>query len=214
MVANRKIYTIYKRLLAVYGDKKYIWPQWCDPKKDEYTREVVAVGAILVQRQSWRNADIALRNLKKANLLSLRKIAELGDLKRLTELVRPAGFHRTKPQRLYELCKFTVVNYGTLNRMKQEDMDKLRGELLSVYGVGPETADALLLYALDKPSFVIDEYTRRFVRKYDITNLDKYNELKSLFENSLPKDVMIYRNYHVLIIVDQKGIEGSMMEVV
>ena len=97
--------------------------------------------------------------------------------------------------------------------MLDEDIKILRNKLLQVYGIGPETADTILLYALDKPTFVIDEYTKRFVEKYKLSTENKtYDYPKEMFEDVLPKDVVLYQNYHVLIIVDAKGKEASRME--
>jgi endonuclease-3 related protein len=98
--------------------------------------------------------------------------------------------------------------------MAQENMLDLRRQLLSVYGIGPETADTILTYALDKPSFIIDEYAKRFVQKYKLTNKLLYGDLKEFFEWSLPSDLEIYRNYHILMIIDQKGKEPSMMKTI
>ena len=213
MSKQTPIYEKYQELLSLHGHPRKIWPQWCGVAKNERTRQIIALGAILTQRTSWTNAEQALMNLKEADLLSIKKVAET-DLDRLTELVRVAGFYTTKPKRLQALCRFILDNYGTVSDMQKSDLGDLREELLEVYGIGPETADALLLYALDKPSFVIDAYANRFVEKYGLATTDDYHELKDVFESSLPTDVEIYQNYHVLIIVDQKGIDKSGMEVV
>lgn len=207
-----EIYKIYQKLLKKCGNPEKIWPQWCAKRKTAKDRELIAIGAILTQRTSWRNADLALRNLKKNKLLSLNKIAELTNLNRLTKLIRPAGFYQTKPKRLYELASFIVQKYGNLNKFTKERVEIARNKLLNLYGVGPETADTILLYALDKPSFVIDEYTKRFVAKNLSLQNKNYDSLKKLFENKLPKNVEIYQNYHVLIIVEQKGLKDSLME--
>lgn len=197
---NKKIYKLYLQLLKRYGGpQKY--------------RELIAIGAILTQRTSWRNADIALRNLKKNKLLSLDKIAELTNLNKLTKLVRPAGFFQTKPKRLYGLASFVVQKYGNLNKFAKEEIEIARNKLLNLYGIGPETADTIILYALDKPSFVIDEYTKRFVAKNLSLKNKNYDYLKKLFESNLPKKVEVYQNYHALIVVEQKGLKGSRMAI-
>lgn len=210
---NNKIYNLYLDLLKKFGNSEKIWPQWCAKKKTAKDRELIAIGAILTQRTSWRNAHLALENLKRENLLSLRNLAKLTDLVRLTELLRPAGFYQTKPKRLYELALFIIQKYGNLNKFAKEEIEIARNKLLNLYGIGPETADTILLYALDKPSFVIDEYTKRFVAK-NLSLQDKnYDYLKKLFESNLPKKVEIYQNYHTLIIVEQKGLKGSRMTI-
>ena len=213
MASARRIHSTYKKLLNKYGHPVELWPQWCSQDKDEQLRQLIAIGAILVQRTSWVNAEKALKNLRKAKLLSVKKLAKV-ELDKLTELIRVAGFYTTKPRRLQELCKFVSNNYNDLSSMLAQDRIKLREEFLEVYGIGPETADTLLLYALDKPSFIIDEYTKRFVKKYGLSDELDYVGLKELFESSLPEDVEVYQNYHVFMIADQKGKEHCLMAVV
>ena len=241
---------MYLELFKKYGDAVKYWPQWCAKRKNEDLREVVAIGAILTQRTSWTNAHLALRNLKNEKLLSLKGIANLNNLDKLTKLIKPAGFYQTKPKRLYVFAKFVLEKYGYLENFEKENTKVARQRLLNLYGIGPETADTILLYVLDKPSFVIDEYTKRFVRKYKLlrdfpvsltqgsslrtprlvgkldsvnckaiygfklADTGNYEELKKIFEKALAKDVKVYQNYHVLIIVDGKGKEKSVMEVV
>jgi len=208
-----KILTLYKELLKKYGDPEELWPDWCSKKKALKTRELIALGAILTQRTSWRNANLALKNLVDANIYQLEKIAKLNDLTEITKLIRVAGFYTTKPKRLQSFSKFVLNEYSGIKKMLTEDKNILREKLLQVYGIGPETADTLLLYALDKPSFVIDEYAKRFVEKYSIEADSKDSDsLKKTFEDSLPQDTILFQNYHVLIIVDQKGIGWSKMD--
>src|SRR3989344_2121573 len=191
-MVDTKIFSLYKDLLKKYGDPEELWPDWCSKNKNLKTRELIALGAILTQRTSWRNADLALRNLIKENLHTLEKIAQLSDLKKLTGLVRPAGFYTTKPKRLLAFSKFAIEECGGIRGMLNQDMWPLRKKLLQVYGIGPETADTFLLYAFDKPSFVIDEYTKRFVRKYELSvETDNYDSLKEMFERSLTKDTTL-----------------------
>lgn len=212
---KNKVYDVYQNLLEKYGSPEKIWPQWCAKKKTEKDRGLIAIGAILTQRTSWHNTDIALRNLKGKNLLSLTKIAKLPNLNQLTNLTRPAGFYQTKPRRLYGLASFIVKEYKNLDNFAIEDLNVARNKLLNLYGIGPETADTILLYALDKPSFIIDEYTIRFVNKFFPyqKKFDYYN-LKSFFEKNLPKKVKVYQDYHCLIIVEGKGLKGSLMKIV
>lgn len=211
---SNRIYLLYQELYKKYGDPVKIWPQWCSKKKDNRLRDLITIGAVLTQRTNWHNADIALRNLKRKKFLSLKRISELKSFNELTELIRPAGFWQTKPRRLFGLASFVIEKYGDLERMRKEDLSSLRKKLVSLYGIGPETADVILLYALDKPSFVIDEYTRRLVLKRKLFEKTAYDSLKKLFENSLPRDAAIYQNYHALIIVDQKGKKDTKMSVI
>ena len=208
---NSQISTLYKELFKKFGHPRELWPQWCHSNKDEKLRELIAFGAILVQRMSWKNAEKALINLKENNLLDVQKIARLRNLEQLTEIIRPAGFHTTKPKRLQALCRFIVEN-GSLTELAQRSIEEIRPRLLDVYGVGPETSDTLLLYALDKSSFIVDEYTKRFTNKYALPEESDYDVLKQLYEDSLPRDVEVYQNFHVLIICDQKGKEWCRMK--
>lgn len=212
--SENKIYALYQKLLEKHGDPERIWPQWCAEEKDKKLREIVALGAILTQRTSWRNAHLALLNLKRENLLCLEKIAGLESLEKLRELVRPAGFYKVKPERLHRLACFMVEEYGGLENLRDKRIEKTRKELLSLKGVGPETADVILLYCLDKPSFVIDEYTRRMVKREDLSENLNYGFLQELFEKNLPQEVTVYQNFHALIIIDRKGEQESKMEVV
>jgi endonuclease-3 related protein len=209
---NNSIQQRYLKLLANHGHPAELWPQWCDQHKTEALRQLVAIGAILTQRTSWHNAHLALVNLKSADLLSLDRMADVQNLETLTQAIKPAGFHTTKPRRLQAFSRFVQEQDLTLEQMRNTPVDQLRPQLLDVYGIGPETADTILLYALDLPSFVIDEYTRRFVAKYELADpTSSYDDLKQTFEAALPHRVEVYQNYHILIIVDQKGKQHSLM---
>jgi endonuclease-3 related protein len=207
-----KIYQLYLDLLKKHGAPVRLWPQWCAPKKSQKLKEIIALGAILTQRTSWRNAHLALQNLKKGSLLSLEKIAALKNLEKLKTLIRPAGFYQTKPRRLFELAKF--FKKQSPEKLRKENLQTLRQKLLSLFGIGPETADVILLYVLSRPSFVIDEYTRRLVKAKNLSKDLTYDHLKKLFEKNLPKNIKIYQNYHALIIIDQRGRTAAKMEIV
>ncbi|MFC1790057.1 endonuclease III domain-containing protein [Patescibacteria group bacterium] len=214
MARKSRIYQIYFELLKKHGPPVALWSQWCAPKKDKKLKEIIVLGAILTQRTSWRNAHLALLNLKKENLLSLEKIAGLKDLGRLRELIRSAGFFQTKPKRLFEFASFVVSQYGSLEKLGKKSLKQAREELLGLYGIGPETADVILLFCLGKPSFVIDEYTKRLVKKEGLAEKFDYDYLKNIFEKNLPKKVAVYQNYHALIIIEQRGRKAAKMEVV
>ena len=212
MPTKNKIYQLYLELRQKYGPAEKFWPQWCFAKKTIRERELIAIGAILTQRTSWHNADLALRNLKKEGLLSLQKIANLSNPEQLTGPIKPAGFYQTKPQRLFDFCSFAVNEYGTLENLMEEILEISRQKLLDLKGIGPETADTLLLYALDQPSFVVDEYTKRLVKQRKLATNLAYDYLKNLFEKNLPRNVKIYQNFHALIIIEEKGKAGSVMQ--
>lgn len=205
--------TLYNNLLTKFGDPRNYWPQWCATEKSVEEREKIVIGMILVQRTSWHNANIALKALKNAKLLSITKISKLTNLEKLTKLIRPAGFFQSKPKRLFDICTY-VQSSGGIKTLLKKDVTDVRGELLEIKGVGKETADTILLYALDKPVFIIDEYTYRFSEKYKLSDKRNYDDLQELFHKLLPKDVSLYQKFHALIIISQRGREKSMMEVV
>jgi len=181
---------LYKLLFDLYGPQGW-WPVDEDYHKQKGTdkREEIIIGAILTQNTSWKNVERALENLKRYGELSLRFV-RYTDMDKLKELIRPSGFYNQKAKRLKDVASFL------------DPTDKVqsvsREELLKVPGIGKETADAILLYAGDKLNFVIDKYTQRFMRRF--MNIDgNYDSLKKFFEESLPKDIEIYKEFHALI---------------
>ena len=175
-------------------------------KKTKKDKEEIVFGAILTQRTNWKNVELALRNLKKAGVLSIEKIYQAGkkNLKLIESLIRPSGFYKQKAKRLFQLCEFIIENCGTLENFFSKDLRSCRKQLLKIYGIGPETADSILLYAGDLPIFVIDEYTRRFVKKHHIENKFSYDYLQQLFQQNLPKEIKIYQDFHALIVLEGK----------
>lgn len=208
---SNKIHSLYLELLRLHGEPIKFWPVWCKKRKTITEREGVAFGAILTQRTSWRNAQMALDNLEKANLLSVKAISELSGASVLEQPLKPAGFYRAKSRCLFCFCKFLMSGYGGMSGFMKEELLPARDRLLELRGIGPETADTVLLYALGKPSFVIDEYTKRLLKKRGIVSSFDYDFLKKLFEKNLPPDASIFADFHALIVIDQKGEKGSMM---
>jgi len=195
---------LYKELKSKYGCPKGQWSLWCKRPKTEREREKVLIGAILTQRTNWKNVELALSNLKRAKINSLKDIYKSG-VKKLSPFIKPAGFYLIKANYLSGLAKFILKNYGNLEKMRRSDLCKLRKELLRQRGIGPETADSILLYALDKPIFVIDEYTRRLVKKRNLAKNLSYGFLQKLFEKNLKKDFRLYQDLHALIVIDGKN---------
>lgn len=195
---------IYKKLKKKYGTPKGQWRLWCKRPKTKREREEVIMGAILTQRTNWKNVELAIDNLKKAKVISLKDIYKLGK-KKLAPLIKPAGFYKTKANYLFNLVKFIIENYGSILKMEKEKPEILGQKLLGLKGIGPETADSILLYALDKPVFVIDEYTKRFVERNNLAKNTNYNFLQKLFEENLPKDYRLYQNFHAFIVIDGKN---------
>ncbi len=212
-MAGNYIFKLYKNLINEYGDPISYWPQWCLKNKTSVEREKIIVGMILVQHTTWHNANIALKKLRDANLLSISKIAALKELPLLTELIKSAGFFRSKPKRLFDICTF-IESQGGVDKLLNKKTSDVRWELLKINGIGKETADTILLYALDKPVFIIDEYTYRWVDKNNIFHTNNYDQLQAYFHEKLKPDVELYRNFHTLIIVSQRGRDKSKMEVV
>lgn len=214
MYENPKVFELYKELFAKYGSAKAYWPQWCETNKKEYTMQIVTLGAILVQRTTWGNAEKAILNLKKHDLLSLDKLAKLSELE-LTQHIKVAGFYNTKLKKVKEFAAFVLERYGDMSTMRKvENIKILRDELLNVYGIGPETADTIILFGLDKPAFVVDEYTKRFVKKYSLFEFTDNTTVRENFTNNLPISTEIYQNYHVFKILDQKPLEKCVMTVI
>ena len=198
---------LYHELKEKYGKPKEQWRLWCKRPKTNKEREEVMIGAILTQRTSWRNVELALGNIKRARVLSIEKIYQLAkrNPEFLKNLIKPAGFYKIKAQYLFNLTRFFVVNYGSLEIMKKVDPKELREKLLKVKGIGPETADSILLYALDKPIFVIDEYTKRLIKEKKLAEKINYCLSQKLFEENLRKDFRLYQDFHALIVINGKN---------
>lgn len=161
----------------------------------------VMVGAVLTQNTNWGNVEKAINNLKEAGELSPTAIYKMRQDK-LARLIRPSGYFNIKAKRLKGLIKWFVDRFdGDIQKMFSQDLQGLREELLSVKGVGPETADSILLYAGNLPSFVVDTYTYRvLVRHQLIFEESTYDDIKSFFEDNLPEDIAMYNEYHALLV--------------
>jgi len=195
---------LYKELRKKYGVPAGQWALWCKRPKNQAEREEVIIEAILTQRTNWQNVVLAVKNLEKAKAKSLEAVLQLTTAQ-FASLIKPAGFYQTKALYLSLLAEFILKTYGGLEQIMREETEKLRKELLDLKGIGPETADSILLYALDKPVFVIDEYTRRLVKKRGLTNNFSYNFLQTIFEKHLKKDYGLYQDFHALIVIDGKN---------
>lgn len=164
------------------------------------TRFEVIVGAILTQFVSWKNVTIAIDNLKNSGLLSIEGICK-AESEELEELIRSTRFYKQKAKKLKGFCKHVKDKYnGVLNEFLSKDMLELRNELLSLYGIGEETADSIILYAAEKPIFVVDAYTRRIYSRLGFFNEDiSYREMQDFFMDNLKHDVQMFNEYHALI---------------
>jgi len=194
MAYNRKktLASIYRRLYRRFGSQHW-WP-------GETPFEVM-VAAILTQNTSWQNVEKAIRRLKKAGLLTPKKLNAL-DKRKLAAYIHSAGYFNVKALRLKNFLKLFVGNYaGSVKKMSSRDTQGLREELLSVNGIGPETADSILLYALNKPVFVVDAYTRRILSRHGLTGPDApYQEIQNFFMKNAKNEVKLYNEYHALLV--------------
>jgi endonuclease-3 related protein len=204
---------IYRELLQKYGPRDW-WPL-LEVKKLR-SREVkifrkkirvfsernmfeVCLGAILTQNTNWGNVEKAIINLKKEKIMSPKKILNTSPVK-LRRLIRSSGYYNEKTKKLMAYSQWLMDNYGgSLKNFFRQPLPKCREELLAVHGIGPETADSILLYAGRKPSFVIDAYTRRLCQKYNV-KFKTYDEYKEYFEKRLPKSYKLYNEFHALIV--------------
>ncbi len=161
----------------------------------------VMVGAILTQNTNWTNVRRAIDNLKTEGLLEPVPLSEV-EVSRLAELIRPAGYFNVKAKRLKAFMDYVRQRWGNNpEAMKGADTDELRRELLQIHGIGPETADSILLYALGRPVFVVDAYTRRVLQRHGIINEKAgYNDIQALFEGCLPEDESLFNEYHALLV--------------
>ncbi len=183
---------IYQRLWEAYGPQAW-WPA--------DTPLEVMVGAVLTQNTNWRGVEKSITNLRHSGLLSIDNLNDV-ETNKLAGLIRPSGYFNLKAVRLKNLISFVVNDYGgDLEVMGREETDKLRRELLAVKGVGPETADSILLYGFNKPTFVIDTYTRRVLSRHGFVESNApYEELQGLFSQHLPADASIFNEYHALLV--------------
>jgi endonuclease-3 related protein len=189
---NATLEQLYVRLLGAYGPQHW-WP-------GETPFEVM-VGAVLVQNTSWQNVRKAIDNLRRLDLMEPRALYAVPQ-EELEELIRPAGYFRVKARRLRNLLALVVHRYdGSLEAMFQTRLPELREQLLGVRGIGPETADSILLYAGGMPTFVVDTYTHRVLARHGWIGFDAdYYELKDHCEGGLPQDASLMNEFHALLV--------------
>lgn len=189
---NKKLMNIYGALYKFYGPQGW-WPG--------DSRLEIIVGAILTQNTAWVNVEKAIKNLKAAGAFnSIEKISGINK-KKLAHLIRPAGYYNVKSERLKNLIKF-FIHYGpSFRRCSSQKTSNFRQDLLSVNGVGPETCDSILLYAFNRPMFVVDAYTRRiFARHKFFDKSADYTDIQRFFMDNLPRSTRLYNEYHALIV--------------
>ena len=184
--------TLFETLLHAFGPQGW-WPA-------ETPFEVI-VGAILTQNTSWNNVTQAIERLKKRDLLELPRILE-ADPETLRECVKPSGFYNQKTRYLLAFCRHVHLHHhGHLEAFLGQDVPLLRRELLSIPGIGPETADSIILYAAQKPSFVVDAYTKRILSRHGwVPPTIGYEALRQVFMDALPPDVYLFQEFHALLV--------------
>lgn len=186
---------VYRKLFTKFGPRHW-WPG--------DTPFEVAVGAILTQNTSWTNASMAVQQLKRRGLLDPRRLARVPE-KQLAQIIRSSGYFNQKAKRLKVFVNYLLERHGgSMGRMRKVPLPVLRKELLGLWGIGPETADSILLYALEKPVFVVDAYTKRILARHGLVSWDaSYDEIQQLFEKLPgrgPGRVKMYNEYHALIV--------------
>jgi len=183
---------IYKLLFDRFGPQHW-WPG--------ETQFEIIIGAILTQNTNWANVEKAISNLKAADCLTPEKLHRL-DALQLAKLIRPAGYYNLKAKRLKNFLDWLFEKCdGNLTSLESLSTLHLRDELLMITGIGRETADSILLYALARPVFVVDAYTARIAGRHGLTDTDTdYEQLRELFQSNLPEDVQLFNEYHALLV--------------
>ena len=183
---------LYHQLINRYGPQHW-WPA------DEPFE--VIVGAILTQSAAWTNVERAIANLKAAKALSPKALRQLS-LSEIARLVHPCGYYNAKALKLKSFAYWLGEKYNDdLHKLFANATDHLRQQLLSIHGIGQETADSIILYAANQPMFVIDAYTRRIISRIGLTpDRNSYSAYQSLFMNNLPADVSLFNEYHALLV--------------
>jgi endonuclease-3 related protein len=194
----RTLTDIYHKLLSRFGPQHW-WPA------DEPFE--VIVGAILTQSAAWGNVEKAIKNLREAGALSPKALRELTQAK-LAELAYPCGYYNAKALKLKDFALWLGDNYqDDLDKLFAIDVADLRRQLLEIHGIGPETADSIILYAAGKPVFVIDAYTRRIMSRLGLASeKDSYAAYQALFMDNLPRDAQMFNEYHALLVCQGKSV--------
>jgi endonuclease-3 related protein len=207
-----RLQTVYRTLRAHFGHQRW-WPG--------DTPFEIMIGAILTQNTAWTNVEKAIQNLKRAHALDPHTMMRL-PVKKLASLIRPAGYFNVKAKRLRNFLKYYLTHYGGSHRkIRSKKLDRLRRELLAVNGIGKETADSILLYALEKPVFVIDAYTKRIFSRHRMVRPSArrpkpspgkssepeygYDEWQGLFQQNIPRNVRLFNDFHAQIVAVGKN---------
>jgi endonuclease-3 related protein len=185
---NKSLTAVYEKLYAHYGDLNW-WPGG--------SAYEIIVGAVLTQNCAWSNVEKAIANF--GDKLS-PKFVLAADIETLGEIIRPAGFFTRKAAYLKAVTEWFAKYDFSAEKIAEKSLPEIRLELLGVTGIGRETADSILLYAANIPTFVIDAYTKRLCSRLPITDETDYEKLKKYFEDNLPREVYLYNNFHAAIV--------------
>lgn len=205
---DNRIQKLYQELRRKHGAPSGQWRLWCKRRKTVPEREEIIIGAVLTQNTNWQNVSKAISNLKNAGACSLDKIWRLGQsccgLSKLQMTIKPAGFYRMKAEYLINVAGY-FNKAGGISSVKRQDLETTREQLLALKGVGKETADSILNYALDKAVFVIDAYTKRLVKSRWLARKIDYDCLQCLFEKNVRRGYKFYQDFHALIVINGKS---------
>ena len=205
-------FTLYKKLIGELGHQNW-WPmdRSYHEKNGSDPRFEIIVGAILTQNTAWSNVEKALANLKSKNVLDIEKIVKI-NIKDLQNMVKPSGFFNQKANRVKNIATYLHNNYNDdLDYFFNRELKDVREELLSLNGIGPETADSILLYAGNMPIFVVDAYTKRICKRLPLNTNISYDEIQQYFEEDLCKEyskkerTQVYNELHALIVILAKN---------
>lgn len=190
---QKKLFKIHDQLFDHFGPQRW-WPG--------ETQLEICVGAILTQNTAWTNVEKAISNLKKENYLELNRLKKI-KIKKLASLIRPSGYFNIKAGRLKSFIDYFANHHnGNFNHLFKGKLEDIRDSLLSVKGIGPETADSMLLYVGGIPVFVVDAYTKRIFSRLKLTGKNAtYDEVQSFFMDNLPRKTPLYNEYHALIVM-------------
>ncbi|UCG78206.1 MAG: endonuclease III domain-containing protein [Nitrospirota bacterium] len=189
---KRDLRKVYDLLLNAFGPQNW-WPA-----EDPFE---VMVGAILTQNTNWGNVEKAISNLRDHGSLDQASVSSMTESK-LASLIRPSGYYNLKARRLKGLVGFLTTEYsGEISCLKEVPLEDIRRQLLSIKGIGPETADSIILYALERPVFVVDSYTKRIISRLRLAEKNMgYDGLQRIFHENIPEDTGIYNEYHALLV--------------
>ncbi len=189
---HKKLMEIYELMMERFGPQNW-WP-------GDTSFEVI-IGAILTQNTNWNNVEKAISNLKARELLDPLKLHNLSK-EELATIIKPAGYFNVKAKRIKNFTDWLFEDHdGKIENIQNMSTSMLREEILQIKGIGPETADSILLYGLNRPTFVIDTYTARITARHHLIDLGAtYDDLKYLFESNLAEDIQLYNEYHALLV--------------